>query len=129
MPVRMLIVDDDQTVLTSLERIIRYTFGESLSLTVMSNSLIASEWIPLNRPDIVVTDFDMPQIDGASLSDVVKTHNPDARVIVYSGSREACELCCQNDRVVDVFVSKSRGLRDLVSVLSDVLLDQYNSPR
>lgn len=54
-----------------------------------------------NHVDLVVTDYEMPGMDGAAVAASVKAHNPQIPVILFSGStlvplraRQLVDACC-----------------------------------
>lgn len=60
----ILIVDDE----SSLRFLLRIAFeGAGHDVVEASNGAIALEWITETRPDLVVTDFMMPVMNGAEL--------------------------------------------------------------
>lgn len=82
---KMLLIDDDQGVLLPLARLIGRAFEDRIELTVLSDPAAALLWIERNSPDLVVTDLEMPGIDGFAILECARSHNPSAQVVIHSG--------------------------------------------
>jgi CheY-like chemotaxis protein len=65
----------------------------------------------ISRPDVVITDYEMPGMNGAEVARAMKALNPDLPVILFSGSNV---LSPRNLRAVDAFCDKA-GSRDELS--------------
>jgi putative two-component system response regulator len=78
---RVMIVDDDQEIRDVLRYILE---SEGYSCTVAQDGEAAYERIKQFEPDVVITDVDMPKMDGIALIKLVKTEF-DTDVIVMTG--------------------------------------------
>lgn len=85
---RALLIDDDEGLVVMLERLLSSKLGDSVALTAMSDSVAAKRWVQENRPEIVVTDLEMPAIDGFEMVEAARRANPDATIVVFSGRAE-----------------------------------------
>ena len=83
--VSMLIVDDDPSIVRLLEHIMNIACGDRISVRTFTTSPDAIDWIDQNLVDIVLTDFEMPGIDGIELLRLVKRKNPCSQVIFITG--------------------------------------------
>ncbi len=88
MPARILVVDDEPAILTSIKR---YLSSHSFDVAATNNGsealLLVQEW----HPDLVLTDAEMPGLDGHTLCRVLRKEGA-ARaipIIIMSGSRIA----------------------------------------
>lgn len=82
----VLVIDDDQMQLRALRRMTRR--DPNIELTVASDPFEALTLIGTLRPDVVVTDVYMPQLDGIAVCERIKA-NPDTcgiEVIIASAS-------------------------------------------
>lgn len=84
---KVVIVDDMPLVLTLLRHLVSklpdcepWCFGDPLE---------ALEWCLKNEPDLIIADFDMPQMDGAALLDTVRLRYPDVPVLMITSSPAA----------------------------------------
>jgi len=63
---KVLIVDDESTGRTILAKIIQQTEGD-VSVDAFDNPLEALDWLDSNHPDLIITDYRMPDMNGVDL--------------------------------------------------------------
>ena len=63
---KVLIVDDESTGRTILSKIIQQA-EEDVSVEAFDNPLKALEWLDHNHPDLIITDYRMPELNGIEL--------------------------------------------------------------
>ncbi|MCB2147784.1 MAG: response regulator [Deltaproteobacteria bacterium] len=80
---RILIVDDDPAV---LELVSKMAARLGYHPTVAEDGVDALYYLTRNRYDLVLTDYEMPFIDGYQLADQIKERHFGTRVIVMTGS-------------------------------------------
>ena len=84
----ILVVDDDELILE-----LTATFLENLSsrLTVLTaeNGAEAIDVLKTKKVDLVLTDLNMPEIDGFTLLSYISVKHPDIRTIVMTGLESA----------------------------------------
>jgi len=88
---RILVVDDQQAVCYSLKRFLVAEGYAVLTATSGEQALACLEGF---RPDLVITDVKMPEMDGLELLHAIKEHSPDLQVILitaYSTTDKAIE--------------------------------------
>lgn len=78
----ILIVDDEPTVRTAIASYLK-TFN--FSVIEAQDGEEARELLTKEKLDLVITDVNMPRFDGIQLLSHVRTHNPQAEVIVITG--------------------------------------------
>lgn len=85
MAYRVIIVDDNQNTVKSL----LYGFDwESLGLEVVGTAYDGQQGsasIEAKKPDIIITDINMPYMDGLSMVEASLSQIPDSKVIVITG--------------------------------------------
>lgn len=79
---RLLVIDDDILVRQS---IVAYIGDSGYQVHDESNGRAGIEWFEQHRPDLVLTDLRMPDIDGLTILRRVKEIDPSTPVIVISG--------------------------------------------
>jgi len=84
MAVSLMLVDDDAVALRAIERLL-LSRGHRIATSTTSGAE-AAELARELRPEVVVTDLDMPGFDGVSTTRAVRELGLDIPVIVYSGS-------------------------------------------
>lgn len=79
---RLLVVDDDPEV----RRILRRLFERDYEVVEAEDGLAAWEILPVCRPAVLVTDIQMPRLDGLSLCRRLRERGfRHLRIIVYTG--------------------------------------------
>jgi two-component system response regulator RpfG len=68
---RVLIVDDESTGRTILAKIIQQA-EEDVAVESFDNALQALQWLDNNHPDLIITDYRMPEINGVELIKMIR---------------------------------------------------------
>jgi len=63
---KVLIVDDESTGRTILAKIIQQA-EEDVTVEAFDNPLLALEWLDHNHPDLIITDYRMPDLNGIEM--------------------------------------------------------------
>jgi CheY-like chemotaxis protein len=74
---RLLLVDDSETVIQFEKLILR---GMGFDISVAKNGKLALEQVAAHRPDLILLDIMMPELDGVETLRCLKV-NPDAKDI------------------------------------------------
>jgi len=83
-PPKVLIVDDNDLMRTLLRGILR---GETYQIIGEArNGLLALEFIERTKPDIVLLDVMMPEMDGLETLQTIKSKYPAIVVVMITGS-------------------------------------------
>jgi CheY-like chemotaxis protein len=90
MPLVALIVDDSMLI---RHTVCRFLEERGFSVESASNGQEALEALERMHPDIIITDMQMPKMDGGELIDALKNHPKTATipVIVLAGKRSRVE--------------------------------------
>ena len=114
---KMLLVDDDESVVRWLTVVIGRAFQGRIDLTALTDPLAAKSWIDRNSPELVVTDLEMPLVDGFEILRCVKQRNPFSQVILHSGhfSAEALRLALKLEAAD--YVQKCADSKELCDAL------------
>ena len=80
---RVLIADDQKSVGTSLAELVRLCQHEVVE--VVGSGLEAIQAYDRHRPDVVLMDYQMPKLNGATACRNIMAKYPGARVILVSG--------------------------------------------
>lgn len=81
---RVLIADDQKSVGTSLAELVQRCQHEVVE--VVGSGLEAIQAYARHRPDVVLMDYQMPKLNGATACRNIMAKYPQARVILVSGS-------------------------------------------
>lgn len=101
----ILIVDDEPNQRFMFEQALR-TLDNSWNIMTVGDSLQALKHISLHIPDLVITDYNMPSMNGLELINAIRANGIAARIILMTAysSPEVCEVAQQLH--VDHFLTK-----------------------
>lgn len=120
MGMRVLIADDQKSVGTSLAELVRFCQHEVVE--VVGSGLEAIHAYGRHRPDVVLMDYQMPKLNGATACRNIVAKYPTARVILVSGSPK--EIADSGALAV---LLKPVRLDDLYAALYKAATDKKNS--
>lgn len=112
-PVRVLLVDDDDLLLRTGSRLLRRLLGATV-VTARHGREALDRIERGERFDLVITDIEMPEMDGLELLDRLAVVAPELFVGVWSGCDRA-ELAA--GRAVDFIVRKTHPNGDLIDAV------------
>lgn len=98
----ILFVDDEINILKSMRRLLSVS-EHGFSCEFIEGGEKASEYLNENNCDVLISDLNMPGVNGLMLADKAKKINPDIKVIILSGDAGP-EL--QQNKAVDSVMSK-----------------------
>ncbi len=84
MPKKILVVDDEPEIAEVLERSLNYKGFETYSCLDGDQALLHIQ-NGYNIPQLIITDMNMPQMDGLELAKIIKTKSPNLPVIIMTG--------------------------------------------
>jgi CheY-like chemotaxis protein len=114
---KILLVDDDPLVLGSLAAALKASGYEVWATDATERALELVEEV---GPDVVVTDYRMPGMDGVSLLERLRERSPAILKVVYSAT--APPQAHAPEWMAEVYwVAKSAGHRALLGRLQDLL--------
>ena len=97
--IRLLYVEDEE----NLARLMRETIGKEFrSFLLAKNGREGLDRFREDRPDVVVTDITMPEMDGLELAESIRTIDPETPVIILSAYSDKEKLL----GAIDVGVKK-----------------------
>jgi DNA-binding response OmpR family regulator len=80
---RVLVIDDERLIADTLKEILEL---HGFDATSRYSGESALEWIESFRPDIVLSDIVMHQVDGVEAAVRIRALHPECRVILFSAS-------------------------------------------
>ena len=113
------IVDDHQMLIDGLKALLS---GENHLSVIGQNTLpkIAAQEIAELCPDIVLTDINMPEMDGIELTKEIKKTNPDVKVIALSMFGERETISDMLKAGVSAYILKNTGKQELLMAIKKV---------
>ncbi len=82
---RLLLVDDDPSMVRLLGRVIERSFGGQIEMRTLTDPALARDAIEQDLFDILVTDLEMPGTNGLSLLRCAKRRNALIQVVFVTG--------------------------------------------
>jgi two-component system response regulator NreC len=117
--IRVVCVDDHQLLLEGLK--VRFAQEPDLELVAtLTDPDRLIETVERLRPDIVVTDLQMPGAEPISMAEEIQHRWPECRVVILTGHLRDQDLTAACRAGVWGFYTKSDGLRDLIDGLRRV---------
>lgn len=116
---KLYIADDHQMLIDGLKALLS---GEpEISLVgENTNPKTAIKEIAEYKPDIVLTDINMPEIDGIELTQTVKKTNPGIKVIALSMYGERQTISEMLNAGVNGYILKNTGKQELLNAIQKV---------
>ena len=125
---KILIVDDEPDICELIHKLIDWKELGLLSLGSCQNGIDAMEIILRQKPDVVITDIQMPGMTGLSLIEKACKQNLQTKFIVISGYREF-EYAQQAIRYgVEDYLLKPISKTDLNLVLKRLIQESGVTP-
>ena len=117
--IKIYIVDDHQMLIDGLKALLS---GETQISVIGQNTLpkLAAKEIAELRPDIVLTDINMPEMDGIELTKEIKKTNPDIKVIALSMFGERETISDMLKAGVSAYILKNTGKQELLNAIDKV---------
>lgn len=112
--VRVLIADDQKSVGTTLAALVERCQHEVVE--VVGTGLEAIQAYTRHQPDVVLMDYSMPRLNGATACRNILSRHPDAKIVLVTGMRTA-EI---EDAGAVAILAKPVALDDLYATLYSI---------
>jgi DNA-binding NarL/FixJ family response regulator len=119
MQIRVLIVDDHQIILESLSLLIGAIPGVEVAGTLASSSQVET-FLELYPVDVLITDFNMPQLNGIELTLRVRGPWPGLGILMLTVSEDADTIRSAFQAGITGYVMKKAGKAELERALQAV---------
>ncbi|MBL0049907.1 MAG: response regulator transcription factor [Bacteroidetes bacterium] len=115
-PIKILLVDDHQMMLDGLGSLLKSE--KRFDLTGFCTSAKdALELIAANLPDIVITDINMPGMNGVELTRNIKKYFPQIKVLALSMFGERSTISEMLEAGISGYILKNTGKEELIRAL------------
>jgi len=115
---QVLVVDDNQAVRDVLSRMLSYL---GYDVTLAGNGLEAGTLFLAGSYDLVITDLQMPLMNGWELSRLVKERSPDTPVMVVSGACDETHWEKTKMSCVDAIILKPFRMKEIEGTVRRLL--------
>jgi CheY-like chemotaxis protein len=120
----ILLVDDDTTIGPLVQAI---TKSRPWEISLASNGREAIQLVAQHKPRLVITDLDMPEMNGRDLTRHLVAEHADIPVVVLTGKgSEESAVECFRAGAAD-YIKKENVKRDLVSVVAKLLDEELKA--
>jgi two-component system, NarL family, response regulator DesR len=119
-PRRVVIVDDAP----EFRALLRAVLAREADLTVVAVAADGEEGLTAvhgHAPDVVVTDLQMPGMDGLEFTRVLRRLRPDLPIVMVTGFPGPEAMDAAFDAGVTAFLEKATGVERLAALVRDVL--------
>lgn len=121
---KILLVDDSSMDIKIVIDVIKTCLGVGVTINAFTNSLKAKSFYLANNVDLIITDLEMPEVDGFDLIDCVKAHGKET-IIAVSGCNDENNdnrtiLHAANLHGADYTISKATLYDDLSALLTTI---------
>jgi EAL domain-containing protein (putative c-di-GMP-specific phosphodiesterase class I) len=117
--IRVVLIDDHEMILQSLVRLLR----DDPRIVVVGEALDAKQGIEVvrrERPDVVIVDYTLPDMDAPDVITAVIESCPEAGVITLSGSERPGALFASVRAGSSAWVTKTRAIQELREAIVQV---------
>ena len=122
---RILVAEDETSLNDLLQDALRMNGYETISA---KHGLEALRLIREQKPDLVILDINMPQLDGFGVIEKLRNENNSVPVIVLTARDQKDDKSIGFGLGADDFVTKPFGLEELLMRVSAVLRRSKNTP-
>jgi signal transduction histidine kinase/CheY-like chemotaxis protein len=116
-----ILVADDEPGLVAIVRQLMERSGAAVSIAHGGTAALEALMAPGASFDVVITDLDMPEVDGWAVASAVKAHSPATHVVMLTGW--AGEIAPEDfkQRGVDIVLAKPCSRAELESAIGNLL--------
>src|SRR5436190_16682127 len=118
-PIKVFVADD----VPDMRALVRFALEDSPDMVVVGeagNGAEAVEGVGRTRPDVVLLDLSMPELDGLEVIPVVLQQSPETGIVVFSGFEAARMRGPTMELGADRYVEKGRPLDELRAAIREV---------
>ncbi|MBF0226828.1 MAG: response regulator [Desulfobacterales bacterium] len=120
----VLVVDDDQVWLRIIKKKLNTNFKEIFNVLTAEDGLAAIEILKHNPISLVVTDLQMPRMDGFGLLAYLTEHYPDIAVIIVTAYEKPKTRKVVFNRGAAGYIAKPFDIEELAKLIKEILQKQ-----
>lgn len=125
-PIRIYLIDDHPAIIDGLKT----ALADADDMVVVGASTSSQEGLDdvvshLNDIDVLITDYEMPDVPGNQVCALVKSRSDQIKVIFYTAYHSPLVLETCRKAKADAFVYKNAGYEEIRDVIRDVYLGKH----
>ena len=123
MPYNLIIADDHKMFLDGLLSILSTKNDYHILMTANSGKNVV-KYVSINATaqiDLIITDISMPEMDGITLTKLVKEINPNCKVLVVSMHTDTAMIDTLIKNDVDGYIPKNAEKEELLKAIATIL--------
>lgn len=117
---KIIIADDHPLLIDGLTAIIKEQSHLELCATA-NNGKKLIQTIPIHHPDLIILDINLPEIDGIEAAKIIKTSNPEIKILCISTYFSKHLIDTLKDIPVEGFIPKQSDSSLVVKSINEVL--------
>jgi DNA-binding NarL/FixJ family response regulator len=126
-PLKVLIADDHPLIAEGIRRGLERS--DDIEVVGEAHSGAATmALVERRRPDVVLLDLVMPDVEGTEHIEQIRTDWPEVKVVVLSASEDRASVDAAVNAGANAFVIKSVGVSDLAAILRQVAAGVFLAP-
>jgi two-component system, NarL family, nitrate/nitrite response regulator NarL len=117
--IRVLVVDDEPLFVEMVEVLL----GTEPGIEIVGVAADGKEGVRLAaelEPDVIVMDISMPVMNGIDATREIRSHDPDARILILTGGASVDEIDDARAAGAAAYVTKDRIASDFVTELREL---------
>jgi len=118
----LLVLDDDPAIVRLVAAVLRRQFCEELTVHALADPVDARDWLDENCCDILISDIEMPQLDGLDILRFAKQRNPWTQVIFITGHSTIDRISAAIENGATDYLVKPIDDGELIAVVSEQLV-------
>lgn len=118
-PISIYIVDDHQMLIDGIKALL----DNERDFTIIGESLRcvdALENLKKQKADVLITDINMPEMNGIQFAHAIRRTNPDQKILALSMFGEKATITDMLDAGVKGYILKNTGKHELITALNKV---------
>lgn len=117
----LLLVDDDISILRLLEKVLKKSLGDAITMESVVDARDAIARIDQGDVELLITDLEMPGISGLDLLQRAKKQKPCTQVILLTGSTDSDSLLDALEMGANDYLVKPVDLQMLEQLVSEAM--------
>ena len=121
-PRSLLIVEDDRDSCEMLLMVIQKLFPDMVAHCA-GNGIAGWQLFQEYLPEIVITDLNMPEMDGLQMAQLIRSHKPDTKLVAISADIERAtqEESVAEGRIFDCYIVKPFKFSALTAAIEGIV--------